>query len=125
MRRPATPTGRRGLDGRRHVALTRTGDAAERGPVRGPQLGQPVARGSGNLVAADEVRDLGGNHQADQPPSTITLAPVTYDDASAARKTSAPSASRASSIRPMGTRALYASRNSAGWSFQTPASVTV
>ena len=51
-------------------------------------------------------------YQADQPPSTTTFEPVTYDDASEARKTTAPSASRASSIRPIGERAANASRNS-------------
>ena len=51
-------------------------------------------------------------HHADQPPSTTTFEPVTYDEASDARKTTAPSASSASSMRPMGTRAVYASRNS-------------
>ena len=68
---------------------------------------QPVARDPARLSRStrrarrrlDESR-----YQADQPPSTTTFEPVTYDDASAARKTTAPSASCASAIRPSGTR---------------------
>src|SRR6266508_192123 len=77
-------------------------------------------------VAQPYDRDVGAvSYHADQPPSTTTFAPVTYDDASDARKTTAPSASCGVSIRPSGTRASYASRNSFGWSFHTPARVSV
>ena len=51
------------------------------------------------------IRPHAGSYQADQPPSTTRFAPVTYDEASDARKTTAPSASPASAIRPSGTRA--------------------
>ena len=61
--------------------------------------------------------DARRDYQADQPPSTTTFEPVTYDEASDARKTTAPSASRASSMRPIGERDANASRNSGGWSF--------
>src|SRR5206468_4462083 len=97
-----------------------------------PLRGQAGGRAQNNrnrrpqrLTHARHRRPLRPHYQADQPPSTITFAPVTYEDASEARKTSGPSASRAWSIRPIGTRALYASRNSGGWSFQTPARVSV
>src|SRR5215831_9169538 len=74
------------------------------------------------------VGDLGGLrvvYHADQPPSTTRFAPVTYEEASEARNTTAPTNSDASAMRPIGIRAEYASTNSAGWSFATPASVTV
>src|SRR5262249_53625623 len=64
-------------------------------------------------------------HQADQPPSATRFAPVTYDDASDARNTTGPTTSSAFAMRPSGMRAVYSSRNSCGWSFQTPASVNV
>ncbi len=44
-------------------------------------------------------------HHAVHPPSTTRFAPVTYEDASETRNTTAPTASPASSIRPSGTRA--------------------
>jgi hypothetical protein len=50
---------------------------------------------------------------------------VTYDDASEARYTTAPSASCAYIMRPSGDRPAHASRNSCSWSFQTPARVSV
>ena len=54
-------------------------------------------------------------HHAVHPPSTTTLAPVTYDDASESRNTSAPLYSSGRAIRPRGTRAQYALRKSASW----------
>ena len=62
--------------------------------VSRPQLLEPRARARRHRPPADEVLDvLQPAHQADQPPSTTTFEPVTYDDASEARKTTAPSAS--------------------------------
>ena len=55
---------------------------------------------------SEEDRSTPIDHHADQPPSTTRFAPVTYDEASEARKTTAPSASPASSMRPIGTRAV-------------------
>ena len=45
-------------------------------------------------------------HQADQPPSATRFAPVTYDDASDARKTTGPTTSPTSAIRPSGMRCV-------------------
>src|SRR5581483_2342511 len=109
----------------RHVLGARPRDAAQQLPVRRPVLVEPFAGRCRRVLPVDVVRNLLRNHQADQPPSTTRLAPVMYEDASDARKTIAPSASLACAIRPRGTRAVYASRNSVGWSLKTPASVSV
>ena len=87
---------------RRHTAPRRRPVEPCRTTPRTPRRLLPVDVGSGS------ARD----HQADQPPSTTRFEPVTYDDASEARNTTAPSASAASAIRPSGWRAAYASRNS-------------
>ena len=50
---------------------------------------------------------------------------MTYDDASAARNTTAPTASDTSINRPTGERAANASTNAAGWPFSIPCGVTV
>ena len=67
----------RGGDGGRRVLRTRASDAAEVGAVAGPGLVEPGAGRGGPVLARDEVRHHGGDHQADQPPSTTRLAPVT------------------------------------------------
>ena len=103
-RRPLALSFARGRDRRVDVVRPRAREAAERRAVRGPQLLEPLAGAGRNGLARDEVRDV-QRYQADQPPSTTRLAPVTYDEASEARKTTAPSASFASAIRPSGTRA--------------------
>ncbi len=95
----------RRLYGSVDIGRPRTRNATQRRAVRRPQLLEPLARLGGTCLSVDEVERLGLRHQADQPPSTTRLAPVTYDEASAARKTTAPSASPASAIRPSGTRA--------------------
>ena len=94
-----------GRDSGRHVIGPGARDPAHEGLVGRPELVDPLARSRGNRLTFDQVRDLVGDYHADQPPSTTTLAPVTYDDASDARNTTAPSASLASSMRPIGTRA--------------------
>src|SRR6185503_6479949 len=96
------------------------GDAAEMLAVGGRRLVEPRASRGRPLVPADEVRHLAGDHQADQPPSTTRLAPVTYDEASAARNTTAPTASDTSISRPTGERTEKASTNGAGWPFSIP-----
>ena len=86
-------------------------DAAERLAVGRARLVEPLAARGRPLLAGDEVRHLRGDHQAVQPPSTTRLAPVTYDEASEARKTTAPTASETSISRPSGDRAANASTN--------------
>src|SRR5262249_34948013 len=73
----------------------------------------------------EDHRRARDGYQADQPPSTTRFAPVTYEDASDARNTTTPTYSRASARRLSGTRAEYASTNSAAWSLATPPRVIV
>ena len=67
----------RGRHRRGGVGRSRPGDAAEMLAVRGRCLVEPCAPRGRSLVPVDEVRHLAGDHQADQPPSTTRLAPVT------------------------------------------------
>ena len=115
----------RGRDGILDVIRAGPCDPAQGRLVCGPELLEPLTGASRLEPPVDEVRDARRDYQADQPPSTTTFEPVTYEDASDTRKTTAPSASRASSMRPIGERAAKASRNSGGWSFSTPPSVSV
>ena len=50
---------------------------------------------------------------------------MTYDDASDARNTTAPTASETSISRPSGERAANASTKGAGWPFSIPCGVSV
>ena len=96
----------RGSDRVVDVVRARSSDPAEQRLVGRSELVEPARRTrAGTRTPVDEVRDVRERYQADQPPSTTTFEPVTYDDASEARKTTAPSASRASSMRPIGDRA--------------------
>ena len=88
--------------------------------VRGARLVEPGPARGRPFLAGDEVRHLRRYHQADQPPSTTRFAPVTYDDASEARNTTAPTASETSISRPSGERAANASTNGAGCAVLDP-----
>ena len=96
------------------VGRPRARDAAEIGAVRGARLLEPGSARGRPLLAGDEVRHLRRYHQADQPPSTTRFAPVTYDEPSEARNTTAPTASETSIRRPSGERAANASTKGAG-----------
>ena len=73
-----------------------------REPSAGRNLSSHAAGHGRHRLPADEVVNLVRHYQADQPPSTTTFEPVTYDDASDARKTTAPSASSAFEHPPHG-----------------------
>src|SRR3954454_22164694 len=99
--------------------------AARKGERKGRRRRPAAAGRAESEQLCRDDRDSPRAHHALQPPSTTRLAPVTYDDASEARKTTGPTTSPTSAIRPSGIRAAYASTNSGGWSLATPASVSV
>ncbi len=67
----------RGNDRSGSVVGTRSRDAAEVIAVGRPFPLEPLPARCRPLLARNEVRHLGGDHQADQPPSTTMFAPVT------------------------------------------------
>ena len=67
----------RGDDRGGRVVRTRPRGAAEVIAVGRPFLLEPFPARCRPLLAGNEVRHLGGDHQADQPPSTTRFAPVT------------------------------------------------
>jgi hypothetical protein len=67
----------RGRDGGGRVVGAGPGNAAEALAVGRPFPVEPFPARCRPLLAGNEVRHLGGDHQADQPPSTTRFAPVT------------------------------------------------
>src|SRR6266511_4332935 len=65
-----------------------------------------AALGAEPVQLRRDERDAARRHQALQPPSATRFAPVTYDEASEARKTTGPTTSCTSAMRPSGIRAV-------------------